>query len=530
MICSIFFCVGGISQDNDETASSELEGIVIPSIESLPLNPTLQQVETAIANFNTLNDRAVEHETQTTFLAAKRDLAKIAADSLGITRRRNLRNFTVAASLSGKVGMINAFIESLLNPNSRIDRLQTWAELCIEVDDYKIDWMIPYDVYRGKQHEVASVLKSRYDSNNSGSSSSINSLILLPLRYLSYPTVVYPRFRCFGETTTFLPSGDCDDTFDTPYKARDTHEIWCGGYKDPDRVRGCNDSYYSCQKKPLARHGIKTCTLTVTYYKPGTLTVIGSEPCGIGYRTCTNPKMPHNFYKTASGRAGAVNFYASRSHSTSNNSDDDDDTASTLSTPDPPSMHACNIHPTSDSGDHTSTYVCDISPCSNRVVPGCLAICPETGNHGKVVCTISGCQDSTSYDPTSSSAGLHAYCNECYQYKCNGVDHSWQTSCSDTTHTNTNGDSCTATGFYGCVSHTPVYLSSDNGNNDDADDDSGDSVVMVTCSNCTWQYDSSDASAVERHTVPKTCSACGQPFTACSNDCSAEGSFGIHYE
>ena len=36
-------------------------------------------------------------------------------------------------------------------------------------------------------------------------------------------------------------------------------------------------------------------------------------------------------------------------------------------------------------------------------------------------------------------------------------DHSWQTSCTDTAHTNTNGDSCTATGFYACVSHTPVY-------------------------------------------------------------------------
>ena len=104
------------------------------------------------------------------------------------------------------------------------------------------------------------------------------------------------------------------------------------------------------------------------------------------------------------------------------------------------------------------SYTCNTSPCSNFVWWGCVyAQCPETGTHGKVVCTISGCQDSTPYDPTSSSAGLHAYCNECYQYKCNGVDHSWQTSCSDTTHTNTNGDSCTATGFYECVSHTPVY-------------------------------------------------------------------------
>ena len=48
-----------------------------------------------------------------------------------------------------------------------------------------------------------------------------------------------------------------------------------------------------------------------------------------------------------------------------------------------------------------------------------------------VVCTISGCQDSTPYDATSSSAGLHAYCNECYQYKCTGGGHSWHPSCSE---------------------------------------------------------------------------------------------------
>ena len=120
------------------------------------------------------------------------------------------------------------------------------------------------------------------------------------------------------------------------------------------------------------------------------------------------------------------------------------------------SMHACGIHPTSDSGSHTS-YTCNISPCSNFVWWGCVyAQCPETDNHGKVVCTISGCQDSTPYDPNSSSAGRHAYCNECYQYKCTGGGHSWYPSCTDTTHTNSNGDSCTA-GGYECVSHTPVY-------------------------------------------------------------------------
>ena len=175
-IGTIYFFVGGRGQAVDETGIAELEGIVIPSIDSLPLNPTLKQVETAIANFNTLNNRARVHEIQTAFLEAKRELAKIAADSLGITRRRNLRNFTIAASLSGKVGMINAFIESLLTSGvEKIDRYQKWALLCIEVDDYKYDWMIPYDSYRQKQYNVASTLKSRYEANNNSGGS--NSLV-----------------------------------------------------------------------------------------------------------------------------------------------------------------------------------------------------------------------------------------------------------------------------------------------------------------------------------------------------------------
>ena len=119
-------------------------------------------------------------------------------------------------------------------------------------------------------------------------------------------------------------------------------------------------------------------------------------------------------------------------------------------------MAACDIHEVSASGSHVS-YTCNISPCSNFVWWGCVyAQCPETGNHGKVVCTISGCQDSTPYDPNSSSAGLHAYHSECYRYKCTGGGHSWYPSCTDTTHTNANGDSCTVAG-YECVSHTPVY-------------------------------------------------------------------------
>ena len=120
-------------------------------------------------------------------------------------------------------------------------------------------------------------------------------------------------------------------------------------------------------------------------------------------------------------------------------------------------MAACDIHEVSVSGSHVS-YTCNISPCSNFVWWGCVyAQCPQTSNHGKVVCTIQNCQDSTPYNLNDvAAAALHAYCNECVQYKCNGSDHTVQASCSDASHVNTNGDSCTVAG-YGCVPHTPVY-------------------------------------------------------------------------
>ena len=174
------------------------------------------------------------------------------------------------------------------------------------------------------------------------------------------------------------------------------------------------------------------------------------------------------------------------------------------------SLAACGIHPTSASGNHTSTYLCNISPCSNRVVPSCLALCPETDNHGKVVCNIQGCQDSTPYDPTSSSAGWHAPCNECSQYRCKGGGHSWYPSCTDTTHTNSNGDSCTA-GGYECVSHTPVYPAPP------------PPPTTVSCGGCSVSYDPQGSLAWSHEYIPcpRTRIAhdqvCGESFYRCSN-------------
>ena len=44
-----------------------------------------------------------------------------------------------------------------------------------------------------------------------------------------------------------------------------------------------------------------------------------------------------------------------------NDDDDDDD--------DDDAMAACGIHPASASGDHASTYLCNISPCSRLCCP-----------------------------------------------------------------------------------------------------------------------------------------------------------------
>ena len=105
------------------------------------------------------------------------------------------------------------------------------------------------------------------------------------------------------------------------------------------------------------------------------------------------------------------------------------------------SLAACGIHPASASGDHTSTYVCDISPCSNRVVPYCLALCPETSSHGTT--TITGGDEDTSGDEDALAA--------CSVHPASASgDHSMQASCS---YADRFGDSCAITNFYACDNH-----------------------------------------------------------------------------
>ncbi len=150
-------------------------------------------------------------------------------------------------------------------------------------------------------------------------------------------------------------------------------------------------------------------------------------------------------------------------NSTHHLDDDDDSMEHQTIAPDPvttlaPSMHACSVHETSVSGDHS------------WVTPAC-----GDSTHAGYACQIG-----------STHTSLQASC----------------------TVTNSNSDYCTVTSFYDCQFHTHVYPSSD-------DDDSGGSAQMVVCQDCHLWYDSSDASLVTYHTQTKPCWHCCQQIPMC---------------
>ena len=275
--------------------------------------------------------------------------------------------------------------------------------------------------------------------------------------------VIYARGSwSFSDLEELHPcNGPCSDKHRTHWGAFDAHHTKCGIANNVDNIgvgvpttyilkgrtfkQGCGRPHYDCPNAPDTWHKERTCTIVYTYADGSTSACLDAKGKPLEYRRCMGHTRDHD---------------KSDNDSSPTWHNDDDEEANAGG-----SLYACGIHELWQSGDHSSTWICNESPCSNRQVPYCFDECPEAGNHGTattpttpamVVCDIEGCQDSTSYNPDSSSAGLHAYCNECYQYKCTGGGHSWYPRCFDTTHTNANGDSCTVAG-YECVSHTPVY-------------------------------------------------------------------------
>jgi hypothetical protein len=191
------------------------------------------------------------------------------------------------------------------------------------------------------------------------------------------------------------------------------HEIKCGGPNDPSssKVGGCGVRYYSCdteENKAIHKPGLCVTQKWHQAWNPGpngeSVPVWTLVDCGEWTRSC----FLHMGGHATPADPGNNNF--SMMHSTQPIDDDDDSTEEEqnqlITSPDPaptptPSYHACGVHETWQSGDHSAA--------------GC-----GTSGH----------------------------------YACDGSDHSLQASC---TSTNANGDSCTVTSFYACQSHTCQY-------------------------------------------------------------------------
>jgi hypothetical protein len=204
--------------------------------------------------------------------------------------------------------------------------------------------------------------------------------------------------------------GGCGVTFSSPSASTSDHKTKCGDGENVDdearrrrhenglwglnhearvdlilsersATKGCGRDYYWCTQSE--DHKIRFCTKSV-----------GNETCGAGFRRCMPLSARHgqDSYKT---------YHDDSSSGSGTTSTTQQYVAPDPAPPSTPSMHACGVHETSVSGDHSAAS-----------------------------CGISG------------------------HYNCDGSDHSLQASC---TSTDSNGSSCTVTGFYACQSHTCQY-------------------------------------------------------------------------
>ena len=274
---------------------------------------------------------------------------------------------------------------------------------------------------------------------------------------------------------SFLCAGDCGNSFGSPYSP---HDKVCG-VNDNTSVAGCSKSYFTCVEEENNKHKVLTCGKWVwrrTNPPPGVLPArIRDHVCGVQFRNCTNRAVPHYWeWPTKHDKNGtqAEQEYAEQ------------ELEETAQNPSPePSYHACNDHEEWQSGihtaaacglaghfvcdnlDHSSSYTCNIPPCSNRVVPYCLALCPETSSHG------------TTPDPAPTPA--------------------------PTPESTPTTVACGGNGWTGCTEQ----VSSENDH------------YVSSCSNCSNSYwTCRPVHGAVKHEPPRTCArnGCDNTFTLCS--------------
>ncbi len=234
-----------------------------------------------------------------------------------------------------------------------------------------------------------------------------------PSQAVSELTLTDPVKREFTKIGCF---NHCGDFFDTFSSAEGSHKEKCGTGENIDLLRervsipeytsnlagrevseGCGRDYYDCPSKPGGdEHEIRTCVLWVWEKPTGYLNAFKSYQCDRDFRRCMLRTYDHNPF-----------VIGMSAHSDEGDDEDEQQVYTPTPSPSPtpaPTYHACGVHETSVSGDHSWIY----------------RDCPSGHAH----------------------------------YACDGSNHSIQASCSST---NANGDSCTVTGFYACQTHTHQY-------------------------------------------------------------------------
>ena len=173
-----------------------------------------------------------------------------------------------------------------------------------------------------------------------------------------------PSFSC--------PDGSCGLTWTMPSSARTAHFAKCGTSDDPynKTLRGCSEVFYTCNTTELSRHQPKPCGL-----KRWTQTTHGwsKVACGSDYRACSQNQQLHatvlgtnqiSLCGPASSSSPIVSPTPTPTDGTPNCSD-----CTTHCSPPclcsnsgtcngTVSYHACGVHETTVSGDHSLQASC----------------------------------------------------------------------------------------------------------------------------------------------------------------------------
>lgn len=290
-----------------------------------------------------------------------------------------------------------------------------------------------------------------------------------------------------------------ENSCDVMVSSSTEHYVTCPNSK-------CGDSYWSCDSDDYDEHRLRTCTWTK---------LDGGAPCGKSWRACEYPVEQikgTNLHTRSQKCATDPNGTRHCSENGVKTAPSNEDNTPDQNVPITPVYHACGVHQTYETGNHSLQ-----------------ASCSETDSHGQY-CTETNyyaCQYHThQYPALISGACGHSYtASSSYSHR------------SESCPTNSNGDSCTAGSYYVCQSHTHQYPEP---TVDCAHPDCNEKVndrkehrdtcgsgnhyywsgcpsigstwwhshsthQYKSCSRCSTNYRPCDTSARQRHSSPKRC-------------------------